>query len=139
MHPALAQMGDCVDDVIEVPSRLAFRFPNDAGDVFIRHSASILRMLAVNDIDECRDFAAIGKAGLSPPFEVDTGHKFTLAKIVEDVFLLCLRDPKRHAAAGAAPIKAEYQARAFLCPAMNPGTDAQRPMDAMHRRGKPFQ
>ena len=62
---------------------------------------------------------------MQEPAPIDVGHQLAGVEIAQNLGLLLRRDRERAAAAGAAPVEAQDQARSLARAAMDPGIDAE--------------
>ena len=105
-----------------------------------RQPPGILHMAAVDHVDECADALAclVLQPDRSFHLAVDRGDLLALAQIGDGGCAVLLRDPERDAAAGAAAVEPEHEARLLRRAAMDEGIDAERAVFADQTRRNPF-
>ena len=106
-----------------------------------REASGILHVAAVDHVAE-RRHASLGLA-LEPDgadaLEIDRGDLLARAQIGDGARARGRRHPIGDAAAGAAMIETEHEARPFRRPAVDEGIDAERPVGADQPRLEPLQ
>src|ERR1700754_596076 len=119
---------DRCENIVAIVAGLAVALLHMAQLLGKRKPAGILDMAAVDHVSERAD--ALPPLVLEPyrahHLAVDAGDLLALAQIGDDGAAVLLRDLVCDAAAGAAAVEAEHQARAFGRAAMDKRIDAER-------------
>ena len=120
------------EHVVTVDSRASVAFSHKPELMIEREPARVLRMPAIDAINEPGHppFRGAQHGDCAIGLDIDLGHLFTRAQVI-DCFGSCLgRNPERDTAACPATIQPEYEARLFRSTAVDEGVDTQRAVQA---------
>jgi len=114
---------DCREHVVAIDPGAPVPFAHKPKLMIEREPARVLRMPAIDAINEPGHppFRGAQYGDRAKGLDIDLGHLFTRAQVVDCFGPRLGRNPERHTAAGPATIQPEYEARLFRSTAVHEG------------------
>src|SRR5579883_2611682 len=134
----LIKMPNGVDEVFGAGAALAMSLTDQAHRLLDRELARILRMIAYRHMGVGEDAASVVKLHRQLPLVIDVGGHLSLVEIGEDLDPMRRIDAEGDAAAGAAALQAEHEARPLGRPAIAARIDAKGAMITAQERRAPL-
>jgi hypothetical protein len=131
------EVADRAEQIIPAVAGAAGAAAHEVEQPVVAELPGVLRMVAPDDVTPGGN-ATAGNGDRQPFAPIDIGDQLAVVQVGEDLALLFGFDPERPAAARAAAIEAEHQARLLRRAAMDDRIDAQAAVIAVETSGRRF-